>query len=273
MARKKQAIQCEFNSVAEFVEYANANRRAGSHGFYYNLPDFCPVPGVEAVELGMNGDPANAAALFNAVAAVKSAGDGELSALIRDVNGEFFDVGDAVAGVPDCWYSGAPHKAKRNIDIAFNFIYHYGMTPDEVRNRGAALVTLIDALSAGGYLPNITMFCTVEKYGKVCKPIIHIANNPLDLDAVAFAACNPAMCRRIYFAYQEFCFNRDNCNGYGPVTRREYSEDNRAADDPPMVFFDYGIPSNNHYQTAKTTRARVEEILQQLADGERFIEA
>ena len=272
MARRKKEIQAEFGSVAEFVQYCDENKREKSNGASYDRPSFCPVSFADAVKFGINGDSARASALFEEVAAVKSAGDSVSSSFGRDVTGQFFDVSDVLAGVPEAWFCEEMQPSKQAVDIYFNFTYYYGYTLAEVNNRGAALVTLIDALTAGGYIPNITLYCTVEEYGKTCKPLIHVANDPLDIDAIAFAACNPAMCRRAFFAYQEYVFGRDNCGGYGPVTEHQYRADGRAADAPACVLFDYGI-SGSRYDNPYSTRTHVEYLLELLANGEKFVEA
>jgi hypothetical protein len=92
------------------------------------------------------------------------------------------------------------------IRLGVNVWASSGYTQDHITNYGAAILSYIDALEASFYRVELTaiIYCKFSD-GVVFSQeiIIKRAEQPLDLDRIAFVFCNAAFFRRIAYAARE----------------------------------------------------------------------
>lgn len=124
-----------------------------------------------------------------------------------DVAGAFPDVGLYCAGDPACMVSYDPEQAKTRPVLRFvvNLSYLAGVSGEAITNRGAAILSYVDKLESEGMRVELVAVRAARGKGKVFNFTFPLkaADEPLDIDRVAFVIANPAMLRRIGFAVAE----------------------------------------------------------------------
>lgn len=118
----------------------------------------------------------------------------------------------AIAGEPDCMVTdGLENSATKPIyRFVVNTSFIAAVTPQQVMNRGAAILSWIDQLEAEG--ARIELICLrscdvgrsegVNRYSGILT--LKRADEPLEIDRAAFAIAHPSMLRRIWFAALAF---------------------------------------------------------------------
>jgi hypothetical protein len=138
-----------------------------------------------------------------------------------DVSGEFLDVGRFLSGEPECFGLRVPSGdsgEKPVVKIVVNLAVSGAVGHDAIFARGAAIVAAIDILEGTGRRVEVW----AAKGGKVARgrgldntidvrTLVKPANQPLDIDRLAFVCCHTGCLRRLFFSAQEHC-------GY-PATR------------------------------------------------------
>lgn len=132
-------------------------------------------------------------------------------ALGLDVGGAYPDVQEAIAGNPACMVaSGLEQSATKPI---FRFVVNVAlgamMNGDVMVRRGAAILSWIDRLEAEGARCEVVLFygqsrereTETDRWNVACT--VKRADEPMDVDRLAFALLHPSMTRRIIFAAQE----------------------------------------------------------------------
>ena len=125
-----------------------------------------------------------------------------------DVTGHVFDVGVVLSGEPECWLNTREAESKRTMRLMVNVGVSVGVTTEVITNRGAAIVALIDELQKAGFIVELTITAATRRYvshhpDSYIQTFVEMGTTPLDMDAVAFALGNPALPRRMFFAYKE----------------------------------------------------------------------
>lgn len=130
-------------------------------------------------------------------------------AFTMDVAGAYPDPAAAAAGAPDCMVSFDPVEVRHKpiVRIAVNVWASGAYEPNEFTNYGAAVLSYIDAIESSGFRVELTMLChckmsrTKDTYsGRV---MIKRAEEPLDIDRVAFCLTHPSMLRRLWFGHMQ----------------------------------------------------------------------
>lgn len=125
-----------------------------------------------------------------------------------DLQGRQLNVGRFLQGRPDCWLNPVESEEAggRFISILVSASYNAMIKEEAIKNRGAAIVSLIDHLEHSGYRVKLDV-CDPTKNGKddLIFYRINLKNydEPVDLSTVAFATAHPAMQRRIMFGVYE----------------------------------------------------------------------
>ena len=124
------------------------------------------------------------------------------------------------AGVPEDMFvpleDGAANS-KPIVRIAVNVVCSAFVEPQDIINRGAAVVALIDKIQSEGQRVELIAFCHVEgsrndRY--IMSVTVKRPEEPIDMDRVAFALAHPSMLRRCFFrAVEWLCPYR--LSGYG----------------------------------------------------------
>lgn len=154
----------------------------------------------------------------------------ELVGYRNDVTGQFFDVGLVLAGEPECWYEQDYIPKRQIVKIAAQTLASCRTSAELIRNRGAAIVALVEKLQAEGYIVELSIICYAESGGYslgkcpfVCIKL-NMGSSPIDIDAASFCLAHPAFVRRLYFAVAEAVIKGD-CGTYGSSRDSHYNDD------------------------------------------------
>jgi len=119
-----------------------------------------------------------------------------------DVTGADYDVGDYLAGTPECWLTPDATTQKPVITIAANIVSSAGIPASALELRGAAIVALTLALQTSGYVVRVY---AVEGMS-IGQDIWHRVEltdpngGPLDTDRLLFALAHPSAARQLGYA-------------------------------------------------------------------------
>lgn len=156
-----------------------------------------------------------------------------------DIAGAFPDVGLFCAGDPACMvsYDEQDAKARPIYRIIVNISYMAAVEPQTIINRGAAILSFIDKLESEGARVELLAHRSAEKEGKTMSLAFPIkrADEPLDIDRVAFVLANPAMLRRIAWAITER--NRTLCSWFGAHRYRSSDAMPKSWVEPHSIYF------------------------------------
>lgn len=135
--------------------------------------------------------------------------------LVHDVWGDTVDVGRFAAGLPDTmmhWQSSdlvARGFGQSIVHIVFNMTVSWSVSTEAIRNRGAAVVALVDALEMAGKRVKIDLVYAASLGRNDTAEQMAIWTNvkqpdmPLQIDQLAFSLCHPSAFRRIGFGVAE----------------------------------------------------------------------
>lgn len=125
-----------------------------------------------------------------------------------DVAGAEVDMGRYLAGEPECMRESEPIRIAsqgRAVRIVVPVCYQSNVDEEVVRQRGAAVMALVDVLARAQHPLEVwgCLACTMN--GKRLSYMIEVqrANEPLDMGRVMFALAHPTMLRRLGFAVEE----------------------------------------------------------------------
>lgn len=165
-----------------------------------------------AVELARRGWPEGAAKVkaISAATITKVTSLMDETQILMDVSGLDFDMGAYMSGQPEHWMTEHTEtvegRANRHVRVVFN----YGALGDvsgEVKiAKGAAVAALVACLeAAGNRVELIGATLTTDHSAGVLQTytMLKAADQPLDIDRIAFALVNPAMQRKLHFAIRE----------------------------------------------------------------------
>jgi hypothetical protein len=190
-----------FSSLDELVEIAKTAPETCS-GRNPACNSFAGGTWEEALEQATRGSAELVADIVEA-SMLASSTAGDCLEFDRDVSGDFFDVGDFLAGEPECWWNEQGEAKREAINIIVNVGFWAGMSAENIKKRGGALVGLIDNLQRQGYIVNLNV--CVMTYDRIKKEYVRILVNtgtrPLDIANIAYMVANPLFLRRIVFAF------------------------------------------------------------------------
>lgn len=162
----------------------------------------------EALDVARHGWPEGTSRV-QAIAAQIGVARAKRPIVVHDVVGDTVDVPAYLAGIPNCmtrWEEGEEYTTGGKIvRIVLNASVSAGVGQDAIFQRGAAVVALSDLLEQSGRSVEITLACGVENAGQKHETYITLKRPdlPLSPDVLTFAACHPAMLRRMLFSLWE----------------------------------------------------------------------
>lgn len=227
---KLQPKKMVFESWGDFVTlaetrpnnpYANNSRKVGGDG-YFDI-DRGTRTFEDALKLAREGWPEGSAK----VAALADAMVNRISAKIErqdlyfDVEGADYDMGLYLKGEPECWNRWQTEISEGQGTRIFKLIYNISasgsVSGETITAKGAAVAALIQCLEYAGNRVELWIAsgtcehysyerdgsennqpATLETY-TLLKP----ADQPCDMDRIAFALAHPATLRRLNFAVRE----------------------------------------------------------------------
>ena len=208
----------EYGSLLDFVEFAEGNpyyQQSRSHKNTAETIEFSGGSWEDAVRQAKTGNPELVYELFNGVNIINAMIEEEKIGEIRDVTGEYFDVADYLSGEPEVFRRDEFGDKRPVVPVYANFAMNCTVSNTVIKNRGCGIVALCDELAKSGFIVDLNMcksdtYCRRTYYTK-----IHVAIDPLDLDAAAFIVANPLCHRRLWFSVLERSEKNKNCDSYG----------------------------------------------------------
>ena len=170
---------------------------AGFHG----TPDWST-----AAMLAIRGWPEGRFLLRKAVAAMPKAAHRDRICQ-WDITGAFPDAARASAGAPDCMIDDHPTDIKptQSVRVIVSMATAWTTGLDEFVNRGAAILSAVEAAEAAGHRVEVVAEETaiVLNDGASLSILLKSAGQPADRDSLAFFLIHPSSLRRIFFALLE----------------------------------------------------------------------
>lgn len=211
---RKGKVIAEFDDIIEFAEYTDEVPEY-NHSKGNSDNEWCGGTFEDAMTQAKTGNPELVEKLFDGVNVIEAMINEDAVGEIRDVTGEYFDVGDYLSGEPEVFRRDEYGNQKPVIPVYANFAMNGGQSTDMIMKRGCAIVALVDELEKSGFIVDLNLvhvvdYCKGKTYTK-----IKVRTNPLDLDTVAFIMANPLCLRRLWFAVLEQIADKPNCNEYG----------------------------------------------------------
>ena len=125
--------------------------------------------------------------------------------------GEYFDMGLAMSGVPECWFKLPQEESPSNgkiVRVAVNLSASAAYTGDDMMRRGAASAALVQALEMCGKSVELTVLAAISSghgNGDVLQYVIPAkkAGEMLDIDRLSFLCAHPGCFRRLIFSCME----------------------------------------------------------------------
>jgi len=168
---------------------------------------FCPYTWDETKEAFLNGWTESEKIKINADS-IDIMGDQASYGIEYDVTGDYIDMGACISGIPECWGNIIEEpKAMKKAKVLVDFCAGSSVTPEQIENRGSAIIAMVDGLRNAGYYLEITisMLSIDNTYnGKDFQlNLIFETDNGYSRDVMAFCVAHPGMLRRITFAANE----------------------------------------------------------------------
>ncbi len=242
----------EFDSICEYADYIEKNLSQESEARHYKdggKSSWSWQSWEDAMKSAKNGNREYAKNLFDRLDIMEWSVLGNAFEEIRDVEGEYFDVGDVLSGEPECFRRMEPREVKPAIPVYVNFSQACSVSETEIMNRGTAIVAMCDTLEKDGYRVELNVICacryrpvfrsnpTIEKnVGKLHRILfkVNMPNDPLDMDGISFALINPAFFRRLFFGVMGLV------SGYNGSAGCYYATDEFDYDDMKRIGYEEG---------------------------------
>lgn len=219
----KNNVALQFDDILDYVEYANA---VPDKNYSKTNDDdgWCGGTFDDAVKQATTGNPDLVKDFFDGVNVIAAMIEEEKTGEIRDVTGEYFDVADYLSGEPEVFRRDEFCERKPVVPVYANFSMHGDISTEIIKNRGIAITALCDELSKSGFIVDLNVVHAVSYCGKKYYTKIHLQNDPLDIDTLAFCVANPLCLRRLNFAKLERVTGEHICLGYGRPSEYDFQE-------------------------------------------------
>ena len=123
-----------------------------------------------------------------------------------DIVGFAPNVGAYVSGAPDSMLYMMPEPVSdKHIKIAVNIRYSSVVDTNQIANRGAAIIAVLDQLTLDGYAVELWAVYSARDLGVgvIISTCIKTSDAPLSPEAIAYALCSPSYSRRLCFRVSE----------------------------------------------------------------------
>lgn len=159
----------------------------------------------------------------------------------NDINGLCFDVAEVLNGRPECWFNVEDQKEKK-LNIIINMVMDCEKSKEQIINKGACILGLIDALKENNIALNVLMTLRSRNYDKK-KHILYdyILNINIDVDMISpetfrFMVCNPLMIRRVFVFLVEIMTKKTNLAKYGYYGVNNFIPEREKIEENTLVF-------------------------------------
>ena len=265
--RRGDKIIQQYDSLLDFAEYAEGNmlKNAYSKINTEKRIKFAGGSWEDALTQAKTGNPELVTELFNGVNIINAMIEEDRVGEIRDVTGEYFDVADYLSGEPEVFRREEYGDHRPVVPVYANFGMNHRISNTVIKNRGCGIIALCDELAKSGFIVDLNMVKQDTYNRKEYYTKIHVALDPLDLDAAAYIIANPMCHRRLWFSILERSENKPNCSdrGYGYVG--EYDLDEIFATGLSGFYFvssNHGYWDSCNYTTTRATKEHIMDMVQ-----------
>lgn len=263
---KKLVQYFEFDGAADFGGFISRNHRENGYSVT-NQSRFFGGSFETAMQESQTGSVARVAEFKGHIDALKFALVGARRIMRADVSGPLLDVPAYLSGLPECFRRFDRKPDAPAVNIAVDMLPSGHAKADEIYNRGAAIVALVEQLQTIGRKVNLTLCYEVDIrdfIGLFLDVTVKIKLDPIDLSEIAFIL-SPLCCRRLSFALTEILSGRDYCISYGNCERIK-----RPAG-PAIVFkanWEDDSAWSVNYATPENAAQHVEKLLEEFNTAE-----
>jgi len=134
-----------------------------------------------------------------------------------DVTGAGYDMGEYLAGTPECWLQTPPLRSKPGVDVQMDSFLSCAVDPYAMKLRGAATVALTLALQQAGYAVRVSAALgfrtTAGARGRQIWARVILSDDrggPLDTDRLLFMLAHPAAVRWLQFVHGSIVAGHDH---------------------------------------------------------------
>lgn len=133
----------------------------------------------------------------------------EVPEVVMADEGTAFDMGLALDGEEECWFSTVPTYSdgpgSKVTRIVFNCIASAGISTKVIIARGSACLALALILEQLGRPVELVLACSDDGTGGIAEAYVTVkeAGDPLDVQRVAFITAHPSTLRRLMFRWLE----------------------------------------------------------------------
>jgi hypothetical protein len=205
----------KFGSFTEYVEAASGvaghdgddgNRASRNNADTYSR--FCDTENFDqARKLALFGWPEGTRQISTMSAAMSGTMSIPKYGMDLQLTGGAVDVPTFLTGEPECMWAWTESSARRAAKIVVEGAVNAGMQASEIFRRGSTIVSLVDALEAGGVSTEVELRYTLRDggYSHHVQHRVTLKNTtePLDIAAIAFAIAHPSSLRRVCFGVME----------------------------------------------------------------------
>lgn len=217
-------IHCD--GIGEVLDYTRETTADHASHTTYDLKFYGNATWEQAVDMALHGWKEGVSDIGNRLDMINQHEDLITTGYQWDVTGDLFDVGTMLTGQPEHWLQPETEPAPRIIRVGVNCNFSHRVTSDQITNRGAAIVALIDKLQQNPRnIVELTVLTKVQRIrgtsqkGKSTSVElrINIGTSPLDLDGITFIIAHPSFLRRLFLATCEVTLDDTDCGAYGSV--------------------------------------------------------
>ena len=251
-----------FDGLLEYAEYAD-----GVPVFNYskdnNDNDWHGGTFEDAMNQARTGNPELVKSLFDDIQILEGLLEEGDTDTIRDVTGDYFDVGEVISGEPECWRREEYALQKPVIPVFASFSMSCGIRNKIIKNRGAAIIALVDALEKQGFIVDLHLEASRRYEGVTYYDSIKIKTDPIDLDSMAFILANPLCLRRLNLAVLERILSHSNPPGHGMPMNYDTS---KILADKDLSGFYLTCSNNDHFDESnyKNLNAAKDHIIKMM---------
>lgn len=201
-----------FNSLSEFVTMCDVprpSRAADTCAWDYEDGEWSGATRPAAFEMARTGWDKGRDNMVEAMAEARPS-IALPPAFTLDVGGAYPEPAAAAAGAPDCMINFDPVEARHKpiVRLGVNVWASCAYDPPEFTSYGAAVLSYIDAIEAGGYRVELTMLChcwTDRDQSDTYTVFVPIkrAEEPMEIDRLTYCLTHVSMLRRLFFSHMQ----------------------------------------------------------------------
>lgn len=180
----------------------------------------------------------------------------------RNVTGDFYDIGDVISGVPECWFEYQNNCNSGNLNIVAQSSFSCAYSKEKIIKNGLDLLSIVMTLKSSRISYNFWLVDSTLYEGTLYQDIINVTDID-NIDCLLTVLCSPAFCRRLSFRALEIHTLKEKCGGYGSAVNPNFDYFPIANED--VIYCKFGdnhvenvtnilLGNTTNYNTSKTSK-------------------